>query len=74
MSEPDVRSESTDLTVIGCGLMGAAVAPLAQSSYRAAARNRTDERAEALAAAGVTPIDPATPPRWYLGRSRCLHA
>jgi 3-hydroxyisobutyrate dehydrogenase-like beta-hydroxyacid dehydrogenase len=57
MPEPDVRSVSADVTVIGCGLMGAALArQLAKSGYRVAAWNRTPERAEALATDGVKPI------------------
>lgn len=46
-----------DVTIIGCGLMGSALArQFAKSGFRVAAWNRTPERAEALAGDGVTPI------------------
>ena len=46
-----------DVTVIGCGLMGSALArAFARGGYRVAAWNRTPERAEALAGDAVTPI------------------
>ena len=57
MSAPDSPPRSHDVTVIGCGLMGSALArQLATSGLRVAAWNRTPERAEALAGDGVTPI------------------
>jgi 3-hydroxyisobutyrate dehydrogenase-like beta-hydroxyacid dehydrogenase len=57
MPETDDQPSSTDVTVIGCGLMGAALArQFAKGGYRVAAWNRTPERAEALAGDGVTPV------------------
>ena len=57
MAEHVGRSGSTDVTVIGCGLMGSALArQFAKSGYRVSAWNRTPERAQALAPDGVTPI------------------
>ena len=50
-----------DVSVIGCGLMGSALARgFARSGYRVAAWNRTHAKAEALAADGVTPIRSVT--------------
>ncbi|MFE1955668.1 NAD(P)-dependent oxidoreductase [Streptomyces sp. NPDC059524] len=47
-----------DVLVIGCGLMGSALArTLAGRGYSVAAWNRTPQRALALADAGVTPVD-----------------
>jgi len=47
-----------DVTVLGCGLMGSAlVRALAADGHRVAAWNRTHERAAALAADGIEPID-----------------
>jgi len=61
MPEPDAQSHSTDVTVIGCGLMGAAMArQFAKSGYKVAAWNRTHERAESLAGDGLTPIESVT--------------
>ncbi|MGV9866670.1 NAD(P)-dependent oxidoreductase [Rhodococcus koreensis] len=46
-----------DATVIGCGLMGAAIArTLAESGLSVAAWNRTHSKAEALSEAGITAI------------------
>ena len=46
-----------DVAVAGCGLMGSAIARnFAANGLNTAAWNRTPERAEALASAGVTPI------------------
>lgn len=46
-----------DVAVIGCGLMGSALArAFANSGHSVAAWNRTHERAEALAGDGVTPV------------------
>lgn len=46
-----------DVAVIGCGLMGSAIArALARHGYSVAAWNRTHARAEALAGDGVSPI------------------
>jgi 3-hydroxyisobutyrate dehydrogenase-like beta-hydroxyacid dehydrogenase len=46
-----------DVAVIGCGLMGAAMArAFADSGQRVAAWNRTPERAEALAGDGITAV------------------
>jgi 3-hydroxyisobutyrate dehydrogenase-like beta-hydroxyacid dehydrogenase len=51
------EAHSHDVTVVGCGLMGAAIArALARAGYRVAAWNRTHARAEALAADGITPL------------------
>src|SRR4051794_4046065 len=51
--------ESTyDVAVVGCGLMGAALARrFAASGLRVAAWNRTYSRAEALASDGVIPVE-----------------
>jgi len=49
--------EDRDVAVIGCGLMGSALArALARNGFSVAAWNRTFERAEALAGDGVTPV------------------
>jgi 3-hydroxyisobutyrate dehydrogenase-like beta-hydroxyacid dehydrogenase len=57
MPETEVRPGSTGVTVIGCGLMGAALArQFAKSGYLVTAWNRTPERAEALAGDGVKPM------------------
>lgn len=50
-------TSSYDTLVVGCGLMGSAVArALAAHGHTVAAWNRTAHRAEALAEAGVTPV------------------
>ncbi|MFJ9180634.1 NAD(P)-binding domain-containing protein [Streptomyces sp. NPDC102360] len=47
-----------DVLVVGCGLMGSALArTLAGRGYSVAAWNRTPQRALALAESGVTPVD-----------------
>ncbi|NMO03163.1 NAD(P)-binding domain-containing protein [Gordonia sp. TBRC 11910] len=47
-----------DVLVVGCGLMGSALArALARKGHTVAAWNRTPEKARALADHGVTPID-----------------
>lgn len=57
MAEARARAEAHDVAVIGCGLMGAAIArTLAGSGHSVAAWNRTFERAQELEGAGVTPI------------------
>ncbi|GAA1395074.1 NAD(P)-dependent oxidoreductase [Pseudonocardia kongjuensis] len=57
MSDPDTHPGPHDVTVVGCGLMGAGLArQFAKDGYRVAAWNRTHARAEALAGAGVTPV------------------
>lgn len=49
--------EDRDVAVVGCGLMGSALArALAKDDFSVAAWNRTFERAEALAGDGVTPV------------------
>ncbi|MFD3945509.1 NAD(P)-dependent oxidoreductase [Streptomyces sp. NPDC058579] len=54
MTESDTGPKAHDIAVIGCGLMGAALArTLAKSGYSVAVWNRTPERAEALAREGV---------------------
>lgn len=51
------ESKTHDVAIIGCGLMGAAIArSFASSGYSVAAWNRTPERAEALAGDGVEPV------------------
>jgi 3-hydroxyisobutyrate dehydrogenase-like beta-hydroxyacid dehydrogenase len=46
-----------DVVVVGCGLMGAALArTLAKAGHSVAAWNRTADKAEALAEHGVTPV------------------
>jgi 3-hydroxyisobutyrate dehydrogenase-like beta-hydroxyacid dehydrogenase len=50
------RTHTHDVTVLGCGLMGAALARnFAARGFRTTAWNRTPEKAEALAADGVDP-------------------
>jgi 3-hydroxyisobutyrate dehydrogenase-like beta-hydroxyacid dehydrogenase len=50
------ESSSYDVAVVGCGLMGAALArTLVKAGYSVVAWNRTHSRAEALAADGVVP-------------------
>lgn len=50
------RIHSHDVTVLGCGLMGAALARnFAARGFRTTAWNRTPEKAEALAVDGVDP-------------------
>ena len=50
------RIHSHDVTVLGCGLMGAALARnFAARGFRTTAWNRTPEKAEVLAADGVDP-------------------
>jgi 3-hydroxyisobutyrate dehydrogenase-like beta-hydroxyacid dehydrogenase len=57
MSTTNGGSKDYDVAVIGCGLMGSALARAFANSGRAvAAWNRTYERAEALAVDGVTPV------------------
>ncbi|WP_415095019.1 NAD(P)-binding domain-containing protein [Nocardioides sp.] len=49
-------SESHDIVVLGCGLMGSALArAFAAAGHATGAWNRTYEKAEALAPRGVTP-------------------
>ncbi|TWS26312.1 NAD(P)-dependent oxidoreductase [Tsukamurella sputi] len=51
------RNHSHEVTVIGCGLMGAALARnFAARGFRTTAWNRTPEKSEALAAHGVDPV------------------
>lgn len=53
----DKNTAAYDVLVVGCGLMGSALArALAHSGLRVAAWNRTFERAEALAGAGIHPV------------------
>jgi ornithine cyclodeaminase/alanine dehydrogenase-like protein (mu-crystallin family) len=57
MTRSNGGSATHDVAVIGCGLMGAALArALADSGRSVAAWNRTPERAEALAGDGITPV------------------
>ncbi|RAG82410.1 hypothetical protein DN069_27445 [Streptacidiphilus pinicola] len=57
MSEGNGRPKTYDIAVIGCGLMGSALArAFAGGGLRVAAWNRTPERAEALAGGGITPV------------------
>ncbi|HJQ07269.1 MAG TPA: NAD(P)-binding domain-containing protein [Nocardioides sp.] len=50
-------STSYDVVVVGCGLMGSALArTLAEHGHVVAAWNRTPGRAEALASSGVVPV------------------
>jgi 3-hydroxyisobutyrate dehydrogenase-like beta-hydroxyacid dehydrogenase len=57
VSEDNGRSKTHDVAVIGCGLMGSALArTFADRGLRVAAWNRTPERAEALSGDGVTPV------------------
>ncbi|MPY81237.1 MAG: hypothetical protein GEV04_23035 [Actinophytocola sp.] len=57
MTESNGGSRANDVAVIGCGLMGSALArAFAKSGYSVAAWNRTPERAEALACDGITPV------------------
>jgi len=57
VQRPTDRPESYDVAVIGCGLMGAAMArALAGAGHTVAAWNRTPERAEAVAGGGVTAV------------------
>ncbi|MGW4224280.1 NAD(P)-dependent oxidoreductase [Streptomyces bauhiniae] len=57
MADPDSDPQAHDVAVIGCGLMGAALArTLAGHGHAVAAWNRTPERAEALAQYGIKPV------------------
>ncbi|WP_411146212.1 NAD(P)-dependent oxidoreductase [Streptomyces sp. x-80] len=57
MSEANGGLTTHDVAVIGCGLMGAALArAFAKSGYSVAVWNRTPERAEALAGEGIRPV------------------
>jgi 3-hydroxyisobutyrate dehydrogenase-like beta-hydroxyacid dehydrogenase len=59
MGESNCGATRYDVAVLGCGLMGAALArTFAKGGYTVAAWNRTPERAEALAGDGITPIRP----------------
>jgi 3-hydroxyisobutyrate dehydrogenase-like beta-hydroxyacid dehydrogenase len=50
-------AKTHDVVVVGCGLMGAALArTLAKAGHSVAAWNRTPEKAEALTPDGVTPL------------------
>ncbi|NBE50005.1 NAD(P)-dependent oxidoreductase [Streptomyces boluensis] len=57
MSDNKAGSKSYDIAVIGCGLMGSALArAFASKGFSVAAWNRTPERAEALAGDGITAL------------------
>jgi 3-hydroxyisobutyrate dehydrogenase-like beta-hydroxyacid dehydrogenase len=56
-AQPAAQGPSHDVTVIGCGLMGAALArALVRDGRSVAAWNRTHDRAQALTADGITPL------------------
>ncbi|MEW5654103.1 NAD(P)-dependent oxidoreductase [Streptomyces cinereoruber] len=58
MPQSNDGPKAHDIAVVGCGLMGSALArTLARSGYSVAVWNRTPERAEALAREGVDGID-----------------
>lgn len=55
MSESVALTETSDVAVVGCGLMGAALAgALAAGGHTVVVWNRTHERAEAIAGEGIT--------------------
>lgn len=57
MAENNADTTNYDVAVIGCGLMGAALArAFAKNGYSVAVWNRTPERAEALAGDGIRPV------------------
>ena len=57
MTRLNDRSSGHDVTVIGCGMMGAALArAFARTGCSVAAWNRTHERAEELAGDGIEPV------------------
>ncbi|MQY33858.1 hypothetical protein SRB17_18240 [Streptomyces sp. RB17] len=57
MSGTTTTPTTYDVAVIGCGLMGAALAKaLADAGHTVAAWNRTPERAQAIAGGGVTAV------------------
>ncbi|MGW2014691.1 NAD(P)-dependent oxidoreductase [Streptomyces sp. NPDC001927] len=75
MTESDTGAKAHDIAVIGCGLMGSALArTLAKSGYSVAVWNRTPERAEALAREGVGGIDAVRSVQDAVGTSRLVIA
>ena len=57
MSVPNTPSKGHGVAVIGCGLMGAALARgLVKKGYMVSAWNRTPDKAQALAVDGVLPV------------------
>jgi len=57
VSDTTVGTKAYDVTVLGCGLLGAALARnFAAQGLRTAAWNRTPAKADALASDGVTPV------------------
>jgi 3-hydroxyisobutyrate dehydrogenase-like beta-hydroxyacid dehydrogenase len=67
-----MSEKNFDVAVIGCGLMGAAMArAFARSGHRVAAWNRTPERAQALTADGITAVSSAAD---AVGQSRLVVA
>ncbi|RKT87311.1 3-hydroxyisobutyrate dehydrogenase [Saccharopolyspora antimicrobica] len=57
MADSSDGTESRDVAVLGCGLMGAALArALARSGHSVVVWNRTPERAEALAGERIRPV------------------
>ncbi|GAA3649521.1 NAD(P)-binding domain-containing protein [Nocardioides ginsengisoli] len=57
MSDTTAGTKTYDVAVLGCGLMGAALARnFAAQGLRTAAWNRSPDKAEALAPDGVTPV------------------
>ncbi|MEU9294381.1 FAD-dependent oxidoreductase [Streptomyces sp. NPDC048266] len=75
MTEFDGEPKARDIAVIGCGLMGSALArTLAGSGYSVAVWNRTPERAEALAGEGVGGIEAVRSVEDAVGSSRLVIA
>jgi 3-hydroxyisobutyrate dehydrogenase-like beta-hydroxyacid dehydrogenase len=57
MSESNRLTKGRGISIIGCGLMGAALArALAKAGFSVSAWNRTPDKAQALAADGVRPV------------------